>query len=444
MVVDLLQWVLSAERGPNVDPSRVALLCPEGSWTYGELDRAVDVRARALTAEGIDAGAARPIVATNDVDGIVTLLATWRCGATVAPLNAKLTPVEADRARTALAGVATDAQVILWTSGTAGVPRGVALSFDNLFASTSAVGDRLGSSADDVWLASLSIAHVGGLALLVRALMTGAAVVAAGAFDVEVASNLIDGRGLRPITHVSLVPIQLLRLLDHRTEGPPSSFRCALIGGAHASADLVTRALDAGWPVSLTYGMTEMTSQVATASPAQVRAKADAVGKPLEGVELKVEEGGEILLRGRTRATGYVGSDDALADADGWYHTGDLGSIDEVGDVWVTGRRVDRIVSGGVTVDALEVEEALRAHPAVADACVVGVSDAEWGELVGAYIVPAEGEFDLDAVDESLRERLSAAKRPRLWSVEKALPLNANGKVERARVKASLELGRSL
>jgi O-succinylbenzoic acid--CoA ligase len=447
MVVDLLEWALAAERGPRVDPERVALLWPGGSCTYAELSQSVDERARALTAEGVDSGAVRPVAAGNDVDGIVELLATWRCGATVAPLNPKLTRAEADGAHVALARVATEAQVILWTSGTAGVRRGVALSFDNLFANTSAVGDRLGSSADDVWLASLSIAHVGGLALVARALMTGAAVFTAGAFDVEVVSDVIDGRGPaapHPVTHASFVPTQLLRILDHRAEGPPSSFRCALIGGAHAPADLVTRALDAGWPISLTYGMTEMTSQVATAPPAQVRAKPGALGKPLDCVEMKIDGGGEIFLRGRSRAIAYVGSAEALADTDGWYRTGDFGYVDDVGDLWVTGRRIDRIVSGGVTVDAVEVEDVLCMHPAVAEACVVGVSDAEWGEVVGACIVPVEGEFDLDDVDESLRERLSAAKRPRLWCIEKELPLNANGKVERARVKALLELGRSL
>ena len=455
MVVDLLEWVLAGKRGPTVDPARVALLWPGGSCTYEELNRRVDARARVLAREGVEARVIRPFVASNDVNGIIPLLATWRCGATLVPLNPKLTRVEADVACTTLERAATGAQVILWTSGTAGTPRGVALSFDNLCANTTAVGDRLGSSADDVWLASLSIAHVGGLVLVVRALMTGAAVFAAGAFDVEVASDLIggqrpsnDGRpsgGVpRPVTHVSLVPTQLLRLLDHRAEGPPPSFRCALIGGAHAPADLVTRALDAGWPISLTYGMTEMTSQVATAPPDRVRAKPGALGKPLEGVELKIDGSGEILVRGATRAIGYVGSDEAIADADGWYHTGDLGHIDDVGDVWVTGRRIDRIVSGGVTVDAVEVEEALRAHPAVADACVVGVSDAEWGEVVGACVVPAEGEFDLDAVDESLRERLSVAKCPRLWCIENELPLNANGKVERERVRSLLEGGRSL
>jgi O-succinylbenzoic acid--CoA ligase len=270
--------------------------------------------------------------------------------------------------------------------------------------------------------------------------MMGSAVFAAGPFDVGVASKVLG----TPVTHASFVPTQLLRMLDHRPSRPPTSFRCALIGGAHAPPDLVARALDAGWPISLTYGMTEMASQVATATPRQVRAKPGTVGSPLDGVELRTDERGQLLVRGATRAVGYVGSDEAMADADGWYRTGDLGYIDEAGDVWVTGRRIDRIVSGGVTVDAIEVEGVLRAHPSVVDACVVGVQDAEWGEVVGAVVVPVEGAFDLDALDVALRESLSAAKRPRLWWVASELPLNANGKVERARVRSLLEDGRAL
>jgi O-succinylbenzoic acid--CoA ligase len=375
------------------------------------------------------------------VAGVITLLAVWRCGATAAPLNPGLARREFAAATRALSvGAATAGQLILWTSGTVGAARGVELSFDNLRASAMAVGGRLDLGPDDVWLASLSTAHVGGVALVTRALMMGSAVFAAGPFDVEVASKVVG----TPVTHASFVPTQLLRMLDHRPSRPPTSFRCALIGGAHAPPDLVARALDAGWPISLTYGMTEMASQVATATPRQVRAKPGTVGSPLDGVELRTDERGQLLVRGATRAVGYVGSDEAMADADGWYRTGDLGYIDEAGDVWVTGRRIDRIVSGGVTVDAIEVEGVLRAHPSVADACVVGVQDAEWGEVVGAVVVPVEGEFDLDALDVALRESLSAAKRPRLWWVASELPLNANGKVERARVRSLLEDGRAL
>jgi acyl-CoA synthetase (AMP-forming)/AMP-acid ligase II len=135
----------------------------------------------------------------------------------------------------------------------------------------------------------------------------------------------------------------------------------------------------------------------------------------------------------------YVGQDvGALVDPEGWHHTGDLGRFDDDGDLWVIGRNVDRIVSGGVTVDAVEVEEALRTHPHIADVCVVGVPDVEWGERVAAWVEPSGGQLDLDAVDRHVRSRLSAPKVPRSYHAGGALPRNANGKVDRAAVRATL------
>ena len=125
----------------------------------------------------------------------------------------------------------------------------------------------------------------------------------------------------------------------------------------------------------------------------------------------------------------------ALADADGWYHTGDLGRIDADGDLWVTGRRADRIVSGGVTIDAVEVEEALRSHPSVVDACVVGVPAPTWGEKVAVWVEPVVGEFDVEEVETHLRAMLSAPKMPRIWYVEGDMPRNATGKLDRAKVR---------
>jgi fatty-acyl-CoA synthase len=155
---------------------------------------------------------------------------------------------------------------------------------------------------------------------------------------------------------------------------------------------------------------------------------------------VRITHDGEILVRGTTLASGYVGADVApLVDTDGWHHTGDLGRQDEDGDLWVIGRRVDRIVSGGVTVDAVEVEDALRSHPGVADACVVGVPDATWGERVAAWVEPSRrrsGRLDLDDLDAYLKTRLAAAKLPRRYHVEPGLPRNANGKVDRAAVRA--------
>lgn len=414
---------------------RRALSDATRSWTYAELDVWVTALTERLAEEDRpEAGDLMALVVDSTPEGIAIMLAATRAGLAVAPLNTRLTEPELETAIGSLAEAEPGSYAVLWTSGTSGKARGVSLSADNLRASARAASRRLDLGPDDRWLASLSVAHVGGLALVTRSLLLGGETVSVGVFDAAETSELMDeGR----FSHASFVPTQLLRILNHR-EGrpPPPSFRCALIGGAHASADLVVRALDDGWPLALTYGMTEATSQVATAPPELVRAKPGTVGRPLEGVELRVDDTGEILVRGPTLATGYVASPERLTDDEGWFHTGDVGRVDGDGDLWITGRRSSRIVSGGVTVDPAEVEDVLRSHPMVDEACVVGIPDAEWGEKVAAALVFRDGAYDLESVDAMARERLSPAKRPRRWLPLDALPLNPNGKVDRETVRA--------
>jgi O-succinylbenzoic acid--CoA ligase len=414
----------------------VVIVSEGRAWTKRELESAVDVRAQALRAT-TTAGTVVPFVIDSDARSVIELFALWRVGAMPAPLNAALTEPERVAAQRTLGAARSGQQAILWTSGTAGRPRGVVLSFAALEASARAARDRLGLSAADVWIASLSPAHVGGLALITRALLLGSRMVLAGRFDAQRVWQLLPGDP-RP-THVSVVPTQLVRLLEAaRGAPPPRSLRCMLLGGAGAPASLLERALAGGWPIALTYGLTEATSQVATSPPDATRRKPGSVGRPLDGVEVRIARDGEILVRGATLAVGYVGADtEPLVDDDGWHHTGDIGRIDAEGDLWVTGRRVDRIVSGGVTIDAIEVEDALRSHSGVADACVVGIPDATWGERVAAWIepAPAESAIDLDALGAYLKARLAAPKLPRLYHVERGLPRNANGKVDRAAVR---------
>lgn len=437
MLVDLLD-----EAGGAQDA--LALVSEEARWTYTELDWVVTERAEKLREEGLEEGQILPVPLDATPDAVIQLLALWRVGVTPAPLNTRLTEVERKAAAAALSGVPSDAQAVLWTSGTEGRPRGVAISYRNLAASALAASRRLDLSSEDVWLASLSLAHIGGLALVTRSLLLGSRLVAVGPFDAERTLELIHGRGFppnasAPVTHVSVVPTQLRRLLDLCDDAPPpTTFRCALVGGARAPRALVDRALAAGWPIALTYGLTEAASQVATAPPDLTRRKPGTVGRPIGGVDVRIAEDGEILVRGATVARSYVGVEPAdVVAGDGWLHTGDLGRLDEAGDLWVTGRRSDRIVTGGVTVDAVEVEEALRAHNAVADACVVGLPDDEWGERVAAWIEPVgEGRLDLAELGHFLRDRLSGPKLPRVYHVAIGIPRNANGKVERRAVRS--------
>lgn len=321
---------------------------------------------------------------------------------------------------------------ILWSSGTSGAPRGVVLSDRALAASSRAVAARLGLTADDRWLCTLWPAHVGGLALVLRARDLGSALHAPGPFDAERVARAIAEHG---ITHLSLVPVQLRRLLDARGRAPaPGSLRTVLLGGAATPPELLERAIRLGYPVSLTWGMTETASQIATASPTRVRENPGTVGPPLDGIEVR-EVDGELLVRGPTLATGrWAGAarpPEPLADADGWYHTGDRGQIDSDGSIRIAGRTTDRIITGGVNVEPTEVEAALLRHPAVREVAVVGVPDPEWGERVVAVVVASDESLELDNLRSFLEPILAAPKRPRELRVVPALPRNANGKVNR-------------
>ena len=234
------------------------------------------------------------------------------------------------------------------------------------------------------------------------------------------------------IGFASLVPTMLSRILDAWGDWEvPPSLRCLLIGGAPAPPALVQAATRIGFPLALTYGLTEASSQVATAPPSLVRDKPGTVGPPLPGIEVRVSDSGEILVRGSTVAAGHVGSD-------GWLHTGDLGRLDEDGHLWITGRLIDRIITGGVNVDPLEVEQVLESFPWVEEAAVVGIPDPLWGERVVAAVVQRSSGSSVppDERDRRIRAELSPAKRPREFRDVRVLPRNRNGKVEREKVRA--------
>ncbi len=340
---------------------------------------------------------------------------------------------------------------LLFTSGTTGRPKAALLTAANFYWSAAASAFRLGVLPNDRWLLTLPLYHVGGLNILFRSALYGTAVVlpeADARFD---PLWLYETLEKQRASLVSLVPTMLHRLLEAAPQPPPSALRLVLLGGAAAPPDLLQRALARGYPVAATYGLTESCSQAATAAPAEVRRKPGSVGKPLlytqirivdeNGHPLPTGEIGEIVLRGPTVFAGYDGAPEATARAlrDGWLHTGDLGYLDADGDLWVVNRRHDLIVTGGENVYPAEVEAVLRRHPAVAEACVVGLADAEWGQRVAAAVVLSQGAKTTPAELEAFcRRHLAGYKVPRRWRIVPDLPRTASGKVRRPAVQALL------
>jgi O-succinylbenzoic acid--CoA ligase len=334
--------------------------------------------------------------------------------------------------------------VVLFTSGTSGRTKGACLSWSNFAASALAAADPLGPAIAERWLACMPLFHVGGLSIVVRSVLFGGPIRLHSRFDAALVSEALDEGD---IAGISLVPTMLARLLDHRGSRPaPVGLEALLLGGAAASPELLARARFAGYPVCPTYGLTEATSQVATARPQRPGAARPAPMLPLPGVVVRIVveggdaaagEPGEIVVGGPTVMQGYL--DDpaatALALRDGWLHTGDIGFLDDTGGLHVLDRRDDLIVSGGENVYPAEVEAVLVGHPAVAEAGVAGVPDADLGTRVVAWIVANDAAtVDSRALAEFCRTRLAGFKLPREFRFVSALPRTAAGKLQRRRL----------
>lgn len=473
-------------------PDHLALAAREGELTWAELDQQADRLAGHLLGAGLRPGATIATLVPDGPRAALLLHAITRAGCTIAPLHPAWTEREhvthldlvrpdlvvCDQQTEDLAALVVQAPPLLtlddrsrsrampaWdlptgdrpppgprpevvhsliaTSGTSGTPRAAELRLEAHLAIANATAKRLALTDEDRWLYTLSMAHVGGMATAIRSAVTGASLIHQGPFDPARFNELIDAG---QVTHASLVPTMLHQALEARGDRPaPGSLGCLLLGGAAAPDALLTRAAELGFPVALTYGQTETTSQIATAPPDLVARKPGTVGPPIEPVELRIDDdgssqAGEILVRGPTLLDGYRGEDRAPVDKDGWLHTGDLGHLDEDGHLWVTGRKSHRIVTGGTTVDPTEVEEALLAHVDVEQAAVVGIQDPAWGERVAAAVVLYEdAEVDGQALKEACRDRLASAKLPRAFAFVDELATNANGKLDRQAIKALFE-----
>lgn len=305
------------------------------------------------------------------------------------------------------------------TSGTTGPSKPVALTRSMLDAHALACQGRIQDGPGSRWLATLPLHHVGGVALLDRCLRYGNDVVLAPFASAECAQLLHE----HAITHVSLVPAMLQRLLDAGAT-PPASLRVLLLGGDRAPEGLMRAALAAGWPVHATYGLTEACSQVATATPREWLERPGTVGRPLPGFTVTTPDG-QIEVAGPSVAGG------------GTVRTGDTGRLDADGFLFVTGRRDELIVTGGEKVDPAVVEAALRGAPGVADVAVVGLPDARWGQAVQAALVAGPG-FDLAQAKAIARAALPPHAVPKGWHLVDHVPRTEAGKLQRALVRERL------
>jgi O-succinylbenzoic acid--CoA ligase len=330
--------------------------------------------------------------------------------------------------------------VAILTSGTSGLPKAALLSHRALVASAAAWTEALPPARG--WLLCLELGHVAGLGVVWRALGGGLPLTIVAPDEAAAVLEALAGGTAAP-SHLSLVPIQLARLLDAAGDAaPPAGLRAVLLGGAPIPPDLVRRAAAAGWPIVPTYGLTEAGSGVTALPAPEAAAQPGSAGRPLPGVALRIaaagQDGlGEIEVRTPAAFGGYLGRPAETAAAftdDGWLRTGDLGHLDRAGRLVVVDRRTDLLISGGENVVPAEVEAVLAAHPAVAEAGVAGRPDPTWGAVPVAGLILRPGEADPgDACLQAwCAERLARHKVPAAFRRLEALPRTASGKLRRS------------
>jgi O-succinylbenzoic acid--CoA ligase len=337
-------------------------------------------------------------------------------------------------------------QGIFYTSGTTGKPKGVTLTYSNHFHNAIASALQLGINPDDNWLLCMPLFHVGGLAIAWRSVINGTTITLLPKFDEQ---EVLEAIACEKVTIISLVPTMLTRLLQHPNRQNLQKLRAILLGGAPASLELIDRCLQLNLPIMPTYGMTETASQITTLLPHEVTIRRGSSGLPLFGNRLRIvdehqqdlEVGmiGQILVQGLSVMSGYLHQSDDQAMQDGWFYTGDLGYLDRDGYLYVVSRRSDLIISGGENIYPTEIEAILLTHPAIAEVCIVGLGDREWGEIVVAVIV-AESQLSLVEIRSFCEQKsLARYKLPKSIYIWESLPKTASGKLLRQEIRDLLE-----
>lgn len=339
------------------------------------------------------------------------------------------------------------------TSGSTGSPKIVPLKRRQMIFAAYSSSFNIKPEPNRYWLLCLPLNHVGGLSVILRSLLYHSAVFKMDTFDTEQVITFLTENTL--FQAASMVPTMLHRLLNHSDFRIHKEIEAILLGGGAITPSLLKKSTDKGLPIITSYGMTETCAQIAAnpiLKPSGIYRPQKSVGKVFspnevqirndDGDKVPVNEPGLIWLKGPQVFDGYLEEDDnkGTFDDEGWFNTGDFGYKDRNGHLFIETRRSDLIITGGENVRPLEVESALEDHELVDEAAVIGIADSDWGQVVVAFVTPANSKvWDDEQIRDDLKQTLSPFKIPKKIISIDHLPLTESGKTDKAKLARIFE-----
>jgi O-succinylbenzoic acid--CoA ligase len=427
---------------------KLAIVSGKTRMNYAGLGARASAMAGLLRRKGLSEGDRLGIYCPLSIDTVALLVACLRLGVVACPLSMRLPEAslvgylerlgaralvvakplnlaaletialgdfdgaEATGEASELPWVADRPATIVMTSGSSGQPKPVVHSLANHLASACAANANMPLKPGDRWLLSLPLYHVAGLGVMFRCFAAGAAMVVPAPDE-----GLVDAIKMGTVTHVSLVPTQLYRMLhDDRPHKALIPLRGILMGGAPMPPSLVEEALGRGLAIHTSYGMTETASQISCTRPGDTFGHLLSSGRALASDTIGISDEGEVQVRGEALFQGYLGPDGELErslTAEGWFRTGDLGRIDDHGYLHITGRKDNQFISGGENIQPEEIEAALLCLGDVAQAIVVPKDDEEFGQRPVAFVeMDHDEELDAEGLLAKLERALPRFKLP--------------------------------